>query len=88
MNLTDEQKLMVIDFGLFGYDARKISSILGIDITIIEGEKKKKGSEFNELYQKGIDMGEYVIDQKLFELAKTGDLKALNKLEFRRRNRI
>jgi hypothetical protein len=37
--------------------------------------------------EKGKDLAEYVIDLKLFEMAKSGDIKALEKFETRKANR-
>jgi len=45
-------------------------------------------SEFSQLLQKGRDMSDYVIDLRLFEMAKTGDIKALDKLEQRKNIRM
>jgi hypothetical protein len=33
-------------------------------------------------------MADYVIDLKLFDMAKSGDIKALDKLDFRKRSRF
>jgi len=41
----------------------------------------------SKLLQKGRDMADYVIDLKLFEMAKSGDIKALEKLDYRKRTR-
>lgn len=84
MKIKKEQEEMVVNFGAFDYDAEKIASILEIDKQIIEAELKKKDSDLNRLMQKGRYLAEYVIDLKLFEMAKTGDVKALDKFEERK----
>ena len=35
-------------------------------------------------YQKGVDKSDYLIDLKLFEMAKGGDLKALREYQMRK----
>ena len=79
---------MIVNFGALGYDAKKMSSILGVpEIEIIE-ELKNKDSEFTKLFQKGVDMSEYVIDMKIFDLAKQGDLAAITLFEKRKEQRL
>jgi hypothetical protein len=87
MKIKKENEEQIINFGVFGYDAKKMGSILDISETEIEAELKVKGSVFYKLFQKGSDMADYVIDLKLFEMAKSGDIKALEKLDSRKRMR-
>lgn len=87
MLLTDEQKMIIIDCGAYGYDSNRIAGILEVDVNQIEKQLKEVGSEINQLYQKGVYRAEYVIDKKLFELAQAGDIKALEKLELRKKLR-
>jgi len=87
MEIKKEQEEQIINCGIFSYNAEKIANILGFEKEEIEKEFKNKDSQLNKLLQKGKDMSDYVIDMKLFELAKTGDIKALEKLEMRKRNR-
>ena len=83
-----ENAEMIVNFGALGYDAKKMSSILGVpEIEIIE-ELKNKDSEFTKLFQKGVDMSEYVIDMKIFDLAKQGDLAAITLFEKRKEQRL
>ena len=79
---------MIINFGALGYDAKKISSILDIPEIEILSELKNEDSEFAKLFQKGVDMSEYVIDMKIFELAKQGDLAAITLFEKRKEQRL
>ena len=87
MEIKKEQKEQVINFGVFNYDSKKIASILELDKDEVDSELKNEESELSKLLQKGKDMADYVIDLKLFEMAKTGDIKALDKLENRKRMR-
>jgi hypothetical protein len=87
MELTKEQQEVVINCGVFGYSTKKIASILGVQDSLVEDDSKKKDSQIAILLQKGKDMSDYVIDLKLFEMAKSGDIKALEKLERRKRTR-
>jgi hypothetical protein len=87
MEIKKEQKEQVINFGVFDYSSKKIASILGLDKSEVDSELKNKESELSKLLQKGKDMADYVIDLKLFEMAKTGDIKALDKLDSRKRMR-
>ena len=84
MKIKKEQEEQIINFGAFDYDAKKIANILNLEIKIVEAELKNKNSELSLLWQKGKDMADYVIDLKLFDQAKNGDVKSLNKLEERK----
>ena len=85
--MDKDKELKIINFGVFGYDQRKMANILDIDEKEIGKMIADKSSEFNKLLQKGKDMADYVIDLKLFEMAKSGDIKALDKLDLRKRMR-
>lgn len=87
MEIKKEQEEQIINFGVFDYDAEKIASILELDKTEVEEQLKDKESQLSKLLQKGKYMSDYVIDLKLFEMAKTGDIKALEKLDHRKRIR-
>ena len=87
MKIEKEQEEQIVNFGVFEYDAKKIASILGIDIKEVQKEIDNKTSLVSRLLQKGRDMADYVIDLKLFEMAKSGDIKALEKLDYRKRMR-
>jgi alanine dehydrogenase len=87
MKIKKEQEEQIVNFGVFNYNAKKIASILGADVPIIEQELNNKESQLSKLIEKGKDMSDYVIDLKLFEMAKSGDLKALDKLDSRKRFR-
>lgn len=87
MKIEKEQEEQIINFGVFDYDAPKIANILGFDVKEVQKEIESKTSLLSQLLQKGKDMGDYVIDLKLFEMAKRGDIKALEKLNSRKRMR-
>ena len=85
---NSEEIEQIVNFGVFEYDSAKIANILKKDIKEVEKELIQKKSEMSILMQTGRDMSDYVIDLKLFELAKSGDMKALEKLEERKRQRL
>lgn len=90
-NIVDPEIIKKItQMGWLGYKIDKIISILDIPANHIPDFKSQfqtKGSDIEKAYKKGIDQADFVIDSKLFELAKGGDLKALSKLESRQRLR-
>lgn len=83
-----ENAEMIVNFGALGYDTKKMSSILGVPEIEILLELKNKDSEFAKLFQKGVDMSEYVIDMKIFNLANQGDMKAITLFEKRKEQRL
>jgi hypothetical protein len=87
--LANEEKEMIINFGSLGYDANRCAGVLETEEAEITKLMADKNSEFSKLYARGQYRAEYVIDVKLFELAQTGDIKAIEKLEARaiKRNR-
>lgn len=87
MEIRKEQQEQIINCGVFDYNAQKLANILGFDKKEIEDGMKDNESELNKLLQKGKDMSDYIIDLKLFEMAKTGDIKALDKLSERKSDR-
>lgn len=84
MNITKEQEEKIINFGVFGYSEKKIANILGVDVAEVSKDINNKNSDLFKLLEKGKDMSDYVIDLKLFEMAKSGDIKALDKLQHRK----
>lgn len=87
MKVNKENEEQIINFGVFGYNYSKISNILNVPEPQIKEAMDDKNSDFYKLFQKGIDVADYVIDLKLFEMAKTGDIKALEKFEIRKQQR-
>jgi hypothetical protein len=88
MKLTEEQEKQIINFGAFEYSSEKMANILMFNLIDIVKEMKDKNSTFFKLYQKGKDTSDYVIDLKLFELGKSGDVKAIEKFEQRKFKRL
>jgi len=88
MTINKEQEEQIINCGVFGYNAKKIANILNFDLQDIQAQLEDNNSKISILLQKGVDMADYVIDLKLFEMAKTGDMKAMEKLEYRKRQRL
>jgi hypothetical protein len=85
--LTKEQEDQLINCGVFDYDSEKIANIINVDKKIIEKAFSDPNSKISKLWHKGKDISDYVIDLKLFEMAKSGDIKALEKLDARKRQR-
>ena len=85
MKYTDDFLKKIMQCGTLGYPMSKILNVLDIEN---EAEFKvdfnNKESEVSKNYQKGIDRADFVLDSKLFEMAKDGDLKALDKYERRK----
>ena len=89
MKITKEQEDQIINFGAFEYSNHKMANILEVDNSIVSKEMNNKNSGFYQLYQKGKDRSDYVLDLKLFEMGQRGDIKAIEKFEqrkFKRQN--
>lgn len=89
MEYNEDFLKKMVQVGTLGYPLSKIINVLDIDDT------KQFTKDFNNpkskvaiSYQKGVDKADFVLDSKLFDMAKGGDLKALNKYEIRKRNNI
>jgi hypothetical protein len=86
MEYTEEFLNKMVQVGTLGYPLSKIINVLDID------NAKQFTTDFYNLkskvaisYQKGVDKADFVLDSKLFEMAKNGDLKAMEKYEKRKR---
>ena len=88
MKISKEQEEIIINSGVFGYDAEKLANILDIEPELIKEQFKDNNSEITKLRKKGVDKADYVLDLKLFEMAQSGDMKAMDKLNYRRKNRV
>lgn len=89
MEYTEEMIKKIVQSGTLGYPLSKIINVL--DIT--DGENFTKDfdnpdSIVAKSYQKGIDKSDFLIDSKLFEMAKDGDLKAMVKYEERKSEQL
>ena len=79
--LTQEEKEKVINCGAFSYENERMAIVLDWSVEEVDRMMKDKKSELYRLYNKGLMLSEYVLMTKLFEMAKSGDIKALDKLE-------
>lgn len=86
-NITTEQKEQIINFGAFAYNNEKIAHILMWELKEVETLMNDKQSEFYNLYMKGFHTRDYVLDEKLFDMSRSGDLKALEEFSFRIKQR-
>lgn len=86
-NLTDEEIEKVNNFGALGYTPRIMASILGWEESDVEKQMKTANSQFARTYQKGADIAAYLIDKKLFDMAMAGDIKAMEKYEYRKKQK-
>jgi len=85
MEYTKEFLATIVHVGILGYPLSKILNIFDIEETNFSIDFYTPGSALHSAYNKGIDKADYIIDSKLFEMAKEGDLKALEKFEARKR---
>ena len=84
--LSDEQKEKLLNLGELCYPPDKIIVILEIDDgPAFMAEFHNPESEIAILYHKGQQLRDFKIDSKLYQLAQAGDLKALDDLEYRRK---
>lgn len=88
MNVEILKKITQI--GLLGYDLDKALNIIDADHEVSEEIRQQwfnQDSEVYRAYKKGIDIADFKIDKALFEAAADGDIKALEKLDFRKMER-
>lgn len=74
--IEESKKKIVINAGAFGYGVEVLASLLDEDLREVI-EKMKPNAEYAKLYSKGRNMAKYRIDEKLFELACSGNLDAM-----------
>jgi len=83
---SEETLSKIIDLGSLGYPARKCINILGLEGEAAEQFLKDFSdpkSEVFSAYNIGKDKADFEIDAKLLQLAKAGDLKAIQMLDDR-----
>lgn len=68
--MNDQQKEQALNFGALNYTVEMIC-------TIWDCQPGDLNDEFWKLYRQGEAMAQYVMDLKVFEMAKAGDLKAM-----------
>lgn len=86
-SFSEKEAERIRNAGAFGYSAESVAMLLGVDTGWVEKSLKNVDSDLYRLYHSGRVFAEYSIDLKLFELARNGDLKALEDFQFRKENR-
>lgn len=85
MEYTAEILAKVRSMGTLNYHAERIIKLIEPDDPDqFRRDFYNKSSIIFKEYEKGVIYAEYQIDKKLFELAKEGDVKALEIFELRR----
>ena len=89
MEYTEDFFKKIIQVGTLGYPLTKIINVLDIeqDASFTTDFYNAK-SKVAQSYQKGIDKADFILDSKLFDMAKNGDLKAMQKYEERKRENM
>lgn len=89
MEYNEDFLKKMVQVGTLGYPLSKIINVLDIDdIKQFTKDFDNPKSQVAISYQKGVDKADFVLDSKLFDMAKSGDLKALDKYEVRKRSNI
>jgi len=89
MEYNEEFLKKMVQVGTLGYPLTKIINVLDIDNPKqFAKDFYNPASKVATSYQKGVDKADFILDTKLFEMAKAGDLKALDKYEARKRNNL
>ena len=79
----------ITGMGMLGYDVQKIINILDIeDSENFKEEFSNEDSQIRIAYQRGLDKSDYILDQKLYEQAKSGDIESIKLFEKRKIDRI
>lgn len=66
----------IMNFGALNYDAAQMAIILDMEKEEVEA-LMNTNEDFARIYNKGATMAKYLLDKKLFQIALSGDLKAL-----------
>lgn len=86
MEYDEEFLKKIVQMGTLGYPLSKIVNVLDIEnIDQFTQDFDNKKSKVFVSYKKGVDKADFIIDSKLFEMAKSGDLKALDQYSKRKR---
>lgn len=91
MEYTEDFLKKIVGVGTLGYSVSKIINVLDIEEKDIEqfvNDFDDFDSPLRRAYQKGVDKADYAIDTKLFEQAKAGYLKSLQKYEERKNHQL
>jgi len=86
MEYSEEFLKKIVQVGILAYPFEKIINVFDIEnIEVFKNDFFNKESIIYKNYKKGIDKADFAIDLKLYNMAKDGDLKALEKFEKRKR---
>lgn len=89
MEYNEDFLKKMVQVGTLGYPLSKIVNVLDIDDTKqFTKDFYNPKSKVAISYKKGVDKADFVLDSKLFDMAKGGDLKALQKYEERKRDQM
>ena len=89
MEYNEDFLKKMVQVGTLGYPLSKIINVLDIEDTKqFTKDFDNPKSKVAISYQKGVDKADFVLDSKLFDMAKGGDLKALDKYERRKRTQL
>lgn len=84
--MSEKEKEMIKNMGALGYPVDLCIRVLDVkDEKQFRKDFADAKSEVNILYSVGRDQAQYLIDLKLFEMAQSGDIKAMRELEIRKR---
>ena len=87
--ITEEVKIILVNCGAFYFSDQKTANNITTDLkenAKIIKKLSEINSEYRKLYNIGSDQSEYAIMEKLFNLAKSGDMPAIK--EYDRRIKI
>lgn len=85
MEYNEEFINKMIQVGTFGYPLSKIINVLEIaDISEFTEDFDDPESLVYKAYKKGKDKADFIMDTRLFQKAKTGDLQAMELYSYRK----
>lgn len=89
MEYNEDFLKKMVQVGTLGYPLSKIINVLDVEDTKqFTKDFDNPKSKIAVAYQKGVDKADFILDSKLFDMAKNGDLKALQKYEERKRDQM
>ena len=89
MKYSQEFLNKIVQFGTLGYPIEKIINIIEVDnINYFIISFNDINSHIYKSYLKGLHKADFIVDSKLFEMAKNGDLKALKMYKIQKKKQI
>lgn len=91
MEYNEDFLKKMVQVGTLGYPLSKIINVLDVeekDTVQFTNDFDNQRSKIYISYRKGVDKADFILDTKLFEMAKNGDLKALQKYEERKKEQM